>query len=141
MYQAKEIYDFLKNYNNNDLKKNTNKKITYVLECARPSWIPGWISNYKYSAQTHADALVYFYEQVLNDKIKMANGKYLDLIDYALDKFNINENYDLKYLCALIIKFYFGYDGCYDCALYIIDISQRNRGMFQDSLPPEYCVK
>jgi len=138
-YSAMEIYEYLKKHVELNTKSK-NKVIEYILECARPAWFPGWKGSYKHKAYSHAEAMIYFYEQVLNDKIVMANGKYLDLFDYALDKFELKDDLNQLELCSIIIQFYFGYEGVYDCALYVKNSEYLNCGIHLDAFPSSYSV-
>ena len=139
MFTSLEIYTYLKKHVELNTKQKNNE-IEYVLECARPAWIPGWTGSYKKKSFSHAEALVYFYEQVLNDKIVMANGNYLDLFDYALDKFELRTDLNIIEVCSIIINFYFGYEGLFDCGLYIKNSKYLNAGMHLDAVPSSYSV-
>lgn len=141
MVKSKDIYQHLQNY----IKYNPSdkEKKTYILSCARPAWIVGWYKNYEYSTNSHVDAIVHFYEKVLEEKIQMQNGEYLDLFDYVLSQYKNIDKYSLQELSYLIISFYFAYDGFFDCGLYIMNLDQAKskKGMFLDKIPPNYCVR
>jgi hypothetical protein len=141
MYTAEDIYLHLKDYIKNNPSDKPYK--IYILSCARPGWIVGWEKNYKFNANSHISALVHFYEKVKKKKILMENNNYLNLFDYVLTEIKNVDSFSLQELGYIITSFYFGYDGLYDCALYIMNLDQHEcgKGIFLDRTAPDYCVK
>jgi hypothetical protein len=125
MFSTTQIYEYMKDYTSNkDIKKNNS--IEYILECARPFWFDGWNKTYTKVAKSHLEAFIYFYEMLKCDNILM-NNKPFDLIEYSMYWIDVDfTKLSLYEIVGLIIGFYFGYDGVYDCAIYIIQKGNKS---------------
>ena len=105
MPTMQEIHNNMSEALNKDTRKDNPRYVKYILQCARPSWIVDWKDNFEYNAFSHVDAMVNFYEKVKESKIKMKNGKYLDLYEYALDNFKIKKSASISSLFASLMVF------------------------------------
>ena len=117
------LEEFINNVAFDTTKVKKPNIINYTMECARPFWfLNEKLSHISCDVDSHASAMKYFYEYFKNNiKWNSESIKYVNLYEYALNvlHIDINNEKDIYKIAARIISFYFGYDGSYDCCLYI----------------------